>query len=160
MPEPDLDQHGAVLALVRSPGGRTEKGECVIEGTSRREMLLAAAAVAVAPISAQTASLFFTPPELRMVDELSEIIIPADDHSPGARAAKVADQIDKSLAESFDAKPQEDWREGLQVVDTLCRQMHGTAFLQATPAQRVAVVARMRSTRATPKGRKRSSSTS
>lgn len=78
-----------------------------------------------------------------MVDELSEIIIPSDDHSPGARAAKVVEQIDKSLAESFEDKPRQEWQEGLQVVDTVCRQMHGTSFLEASPEQRVAVVARM-----------------
>lgn len=120
-------------------------------GPSRREVLAAAAALAVAPLTAQTAPLFFTPLEFRMVDELSEIIIPADDHSPGARAAKVADQIDKSLAESFEPKPREEWREGLEVVNTLCRQMHGTSFLEASPEQRVAVVTRMARNEGKPK---------
>lgn len=114
-----------------------------MDGPSRREVLAAAAVLAVAPVGAQTAPLFFTPQEFQMVDELSEIIIPADDHSPGARAAKVAAEIDKSLAESFEEKPRQQWRQGLQVVNTLCHQMHGTGFLDATSEQRVAVVTRM-----------------
>ena len=40
------------------------------------------------------AGAFFTPEELALVDELSEMIIPADAHSPGARAARVAAYID------------------------------------------------------------------
>ena len=34
---------------------------------------------------------FFTPQEFAMVDELTELIIPTDAHSPGARAAQVAE---------------------------------------------------------------------
>ena len=36
---------------------------------------------------------FFTPAEYEMVDRLSEIIIPADSHSPGAHVAQVADNL-------------------------------------------------------------------
>ena len=39
-----------------------------------------------------------------MLDELTEIIIPTDSHSPGAKAAKVAVYIDKSLAEAFEER--------------------------------------------------------
>ena len=78
-----------------------------------------------------------------MLDELAEIIIPADDHSPGARAAKVAAYLDKSRTESFDDEPRKIFRDGLKVTDNLSRQMHGKAFLDVTPEQRVAVVARM-----------------
>jgi hypothetical protein len=115
-----------------------------MEQHSRRELFrLAAGAVAATPLAAQPAPAFFTPAEFRMVEELSEIIIPADDHSPGARAAQVAAYIDHSLAESFDENPRQEFREGLQVVDKLCHEMHRVPFLDATPDQRVAVVARM-----------------
>ena len=76
-----------------------------MEGHSRRDLLITIAAGAVVAVPAaaqQTASkaqLFFTPIEFRMVDELAEIVIPADDHSPGARAANVATYLDKSFAE-------------------------------------------------------------
>ena len=113
---------------------------------SRRDLfrIAAAAAVSAVPGTAQEpAPKFFTPTEFRMVDELSEIIIPADDHSPGARAAKVAAYIDKTLAESLDDKPREEFREGLAVVDKLSHQLNRASFLDSTPEQRVAVVARM-----------------
>ena len=123
-----------------------------MEGHSRRDVLRVAAAVAVIPIAAVPLAAqstgnytpaFFTAKEFRLVDELGEIIIPADDHSPGAKAAGVAAVIDKALAESFDDPPREDWRDGLKVVDALCREMHGVAFLDATAEQRVAVISRM-----------------
>lgn len=122
-----------------------------MEGHSRRELLrIAAGAVAVAPAvpalaqqAASPALRFFTPAEFRMVDELSELIIPADDHSPGARAAGVAAYLDKSLSEAFDERPRRDFREGLKRVDGLSQELHGAAFMNVTPDQRVAVVTRM-----------------
>ena len=86
-----------------------------------------------------------------MVDELSEIVIPADGHSPGARAAQVAAYIDQTLAESFDEPPKQEFRDGLQVVDKLCREMHHVSFLDASPEQRVGVVARMARNEKNPK---------
>ncbi len=126
---------------------------------SRRDLLrIAAGAVAVGPAvpalaqqAAYTAPLFFTQAEFQMVDELAEIIIPTDDHSPGARAAKVATYIDKSMAESFDDEPRKMFRDGLRITDSLSRQMHGKAFLDTTPEQRVAVVARMARNEKNPK---------
>src|SRR5262245_43938778 len=53
---------------------------------------------------------FFTREEFAMVDELSELIIPTDEHSGGARAAKVAEYIDKSLAEAWEAEAKQKWR--------------------------------------------------
>ena len=123
-----------------------------MEKQSRRDLFrIAAGAVAVAPVAAQATPRFFTPIEFRMVDELSEIIIPADDHSPGARAAQVAAYIDQRLAESFEEKPKQEFREGLQLVDKLCHEMHHVSFLDATPEQRVAVVARMAHSEKNPK---------
>ena len=52
-----------------------------------------------------------------------EMIIPADDHSPGARAAKVAAYIDSQLAEAFDEADRTTWRDGLQLVDQLSQTM-------------------------------------
>jgi len=48
---------------------------------------------------------------------LTELIIPADEHSPGARAAAVAAYIDGRLAESLEPDWQAKWRSGLQAVD-------------------------------------------
>ena len=131
------------------------------EGVSRREMLkIAAGAVIAVPLvgselKAKAASadltaggkapLFFTADEFAMVDELTELIIPTDEHSPGARAAGCAGFIDSQLAEAWDPKTKDQWREGLNLVNQLSQEMNGKPFMQATSEQRVAVLTRMAS---------------
>jgi hypothetical protein len=86
-----------------------------------------------------------------LLDELSELIIPADEHSPGARAAGVADYIDARLAESLEPARQARWRAGLQAVDALSRELNGKPLLEATPDQRVSVLTRMAAGESDPK---------
>ena len=100
--------------------------------------------------SASAAPKFFTPQEFALVDELSEMIIPTDEHSPGARAAKVAAYIDSQLAEAWDEKDKTTWREGLRLVDQLSRETQGKAFLQSSPAERLAILTRMAASEAKP----------
>jgi hypothetical protein len=122
--------------------------------TRREAVKLAAGAVVAAPMlkdmlqaapkqAAGKAPLFFTRDEFALVDELTEIIIPTDEHSPGARAAKCAEYIDYRLSEAFDDEPRKVWREGLRAVEALARAMNGKTFMQSSPDERVAVVARM-----------------
>jgi hypothetical protein len=92
---------------------------------------------------AAPAQVFFTPEEFAMVDELSELIIPADDHSPGARAARVAAYIDARLAEAWDEKERTDWREGLRLIEQLSRESGGKPFMQSSAEQRIAVLTRI-----------------
>jgi len=123
---------------------------------TRREMLAATAATAAAlaaplaaPEAAQAAEAatvvpkFFTAPEFALVDELAELIIPADAQPPGARVAGVATYIDFRLAESLDTDQQAKWHSGLAAVDTLSQELQGKAFLQGTPEQRLAVLTKM-----------------
>jgi Gluconate 2-dehydrogenase subunit 3 len=86
---------------------------------------------------------FFTRAEFAMVDELSEMIIPADDHSPGARAAKVASYIDKTLSETLEVETKQRWRAGLKAIDSLAREAHGIRFMRAALEQRLAVLERI-----------------
>jgi len=118
---------------------------------SRREALkVTAGAVVASQVSALRPAFadgpgtrFFTPAEFTLADELAEIIIPADDHSPGARAAKAAVYIDSVLADAFDEAPRTQWREGLQLVNTIASGTHGKPFMDLTPDQRIAVVTRL-----------------
>lgn len=119
------------------------------DNVSRRGMLQigAAAALAVAGADRNLASepvpKFFNKDEFAMLDELTELIIPADDHSPGARAAQVAAYIDGRLAESLEEEPKKSWREGLARIDSLSREMHGQSLMRANPEQRVALLTRI-----------------
>jgi hypothetical protein len=126
---------------------------------SRRQLIKIGAAATVAlglggevSATAQTAPppRFFTPAELALVDELSEMIIPADAQSPGARAAKVAAFIDGRLAEAWEEKNRTDWRQGLAHVERLAKETAGQPFLRASEAQRLAVLTRMAQNEADP----------
>ena len=119
------------------------------EPTRRQAIALGAAATVAVSIETEVlaaqsaAATFFTRQELALVDELAEMIIPADEHSPGARAAKVAAYIDARLAEAFDAKDRTTWRDGLTRIEQLSRQVNGKPFLDATAAQRLALLERI-----------------
>ena len=128
------------------------------KGLTRRDALKIAAgaalsapalftrAMAAPAAAAASGPRFFTREELAVLDELTELIIPADSHSPGARAAGVSSFIDGRLAEAYlpvEQDVQQRWRDGLRRVDALCQEMNGAAFLAASPAQRVAVLTRM-----------------
>jgi hypothetical protein len=101
--------------------------------------------------SQATAKAFFTPDEFAVVDELSELIIPTDAHSPGARAAKVAAFIDGQLAEAWEDKPRTDWREGLRLVDRISRDSTGKSFMQSSADERLAVLTRIAQNESQPK---------
>jgi gluconate 2-dehydrogenase gamma chain len=120
--------------------------------TRREALKIAAAAVVIAPAAALGAQAqaarapkFFTAPEFALVDEITEILIPADAHSGGARAAGAAAFIDGRLAELVDDTPRRVWRDGLARVDALSREMHGQTFVALAPDARIAVVTRMAS---------------
>lgn len=132
------------------------------ESVSRREMIAAtAAALAASPllnvaaVAARPASAaaprFLSPAEFALLDELTQLIIPTDDHSPGARAAGVAGYIDGRLAESLEPDWQALWRSGLQAVDGLSRELNRKPFLQATPGERIAVLTSMAAGESDPK---------
>jgi Gluconate 2-dehydrogenase subunit 3 len=122
-----------------------------MDDLSRREVIkLGAAATLTASLGVgqgeaaqSSAPLFFTKEEFALVDELSDMIIPTDEHSPGARAAKVAACIDARLADAFEQKDRTDWRSGLALVDQLARDAGGKSFLQSSPDERTAILTRM-----------------
>lgn len=81
----------------------------------------------------------FTTAEHALVVVLSEHIIPADAHSPGAAAAGVGEFIDRVLAISPEAIVRE-WRDGLKAVDQRSVELSGTPFLQAAAAQQIVLL--------------------
>jgi hypothetical protein len=83
---------------------------------------------------------FFTHAQHTLVEELSETIIPADSHSGGAKAAKVADYIDQVLRSTLDDSEKSDWREGLRLIDIMSEHYNGKSFVAASPEERIAVL--------------------
>lgn len=58
---------------------------------------------------------FFNPQEIELLDRLMEMIIPADEQSPGARAARVSLFADLMIATSADCLKKA-WKTGLQLM--------------------------------------------
>jgi hypothetical protein len=64
---------------------------------------------------------FFTAPESDLLDQLMEMIIPADAHSPGARAAHVNSFADLMVSLDDDATKAR-WRSGLKLIQDQAEQ--------------------------------------
>ena len=127
---------------------------------SRRKMIQVTAAgvagAAALPALAKAPSpspkpLFFTAAEFALVDEMSDLIIPTDEQSAGARAAGVAAYIDGRLAEAFEKEQPQRWRAGIKAVETLSREMSGKTFMASTPEQRLALLTRIAAAESDPK---------
>jgi hypothetical protein len=82
---------------------------------------------------------FFRPEEVRALEGLSETIIPADDHSPGAKAARVWEYIDEIVADA-DKGTKDLWTQGLMSLKGMAEREHGKSFEDCTPDQQVALV--------------------
>jgi len=81
------------------------------------------------PAAEPNAPLFFSKDEFALLDALTELIIPTDGHSPGARSAGVALYIDRAVAESFLPEEKSSWTKGLALVDRLSQDRYGIPFL-------------------------------
>jgi gluconate 2-dehydrogenase gamma chain len=103
--------------------------------------------------------LFFSLEHFRLVEGLTEIIIPADD-SPGAKAAGVAEFIDFMLANRVAITADEDARSveerlrqgtaaqiqfegGLNWLDVRSKSEYKSAFMDCTPSQQVALLEKL-----------------
>lgn len=100
----------------------------------------AAAAPQGKPVEPRSTSRFFTPVQYTLVEELSETIIPADSHSGGAKAAKVADYIEQVLRESVDDNQKSVWREGLRLIDLMSQHYNAKSFIDSSSEERIAVL--------------------
>lgn len=103
------------------------------------------------PAADPGAPLFFSKDEFALLDTLTELIIPADDHSPGAHDAGVAVYIDKTVAEAFLPEDKTSWRQGLAAINELSQNMNGTAFMRASKAQKTALLKRIAAAENAPK---------
>ncbi len=92
-------------------------------------------AKAAVPQKAPAKLKFFTAAEIAAIGEISELIIPADERSGGAKAAEVPAFIDLMVSES----PQENkdlWRKGLAAMDTQA----GGSFAKAAKDKQIALL--------------------
>jgi gluconate 2-dehydrogenase gamma chain len=83
---------------------------------------------------------FLTPAEHTFVEELTETIIPADSHSGGAKAAKVADYIEQTLRERPSTTGQSDFKEGLRLMELMSQHYCGKSFVASSSDEKIAVL--------------------
>ena len=116
---------------------------------NRRDLMRAMTAVAFTtlqlPAAEPNAPLFFTKDEFALLDTLTEILIPTDEHSPGAHAAGVAAYIDRTVAEAFLPEDKSSWRKGLAAVNGLSQSLHAKPFLRTSAKQQAKLLERMES---------------
>ncbi len=77
---------------------------------------------------------YFTPEEGSLVEAIAERIIPKTD-TPGAKDAGVPGFIDQMMAEFYEEKDKNAFRDGLKAVDAAAQKAHGKPFVSLTPEQ-------------------------
>ena len=82
----------------------------------------------------------FTAEDIAFLDEVADTILPTTAKSPGAKAAKTGAFMALMVTDTYDAKDQGTFRDGMKKLDDASQQMHKVGFMQATPAQRLALL--------------------
>ena len=82
---------------------------------------------------------FFNHQEMETITAISDLIIPTDEHSPGATAAGVSDFIDLMVNESSN-ETKALWRKGLAAVDKMSELKFSAAFNRADQKQRISLL--------------------
>jgi hypothetical protein len=82
---------------------------------------------------------FFNQQEMETIAAISDLIIPTDEHSPGARAAGVSSFIDLMVSESSN-EIKALWRDGLAAVDTMSELQFSAVFNRAGQEQQISLL--------------------
>jgi hypothetical protein len=84
----------------------------------------------------------FTPEDIAFLDEVAETILP-ETKTPGAKAAKTGAFMALMVTDTYDARDQRIFRDGMRQLDEESRKMSGAPFMSATPQQRLALLERL-----------------
>jgi hypothetical protein len=77
----------------------------------------------------------FSAEDIAFLDEVAETILPAT-KTPGAKAAKTGAFMALMVTDSYGARDQKAFREGMRKLDDASRAAYGASFTSATPQQR------------------------
>ena len=94
-----------------------------------------AAFVKIQAAGAAPAPKVLSPAQYATVEALVEAIIPADERSPGAKEARVADYVDLLLSEAAEDSVRQTWLDGLAALDAEAGQRFGAPFVRLETAQ-------------------------
>ncbi len=97
------------------------------------------------------APIFFTKEEFATLDALTNLMVPTDDHSPGAREAGVPQYIDRMVAEAYLPEDKNSWRKGLASVNQLSQSMFNKLFLRLNEDQQIQLLKKISDNEKDPK---------
>lgn len=110
-------------------------GVTFVGGTS----LLTACEKGHQPVASGASVGAFTPDDMAFLDEVADTILPPT-KTPGAKDAKVGPFMAVMVTDCYDANEQKIFRDGMKKLDDACRKASNTAFMQATPQQRLSLL--------------------
>jgi len=93
---------------------------------------------------------FFTPAEMATIAVMSDLIIPSDEHSGGAKEAGVPAFIDLMVGSS-PAETRTMWREGLAAVDVASTKAFGKPFAEGSASDQLALMKEISKAEMSPK---------
>src|ERR1051326_6045577 len=82
---------------------------------------------------------YFTAGQAQTIDALAEVIIPADNHSPGAKAARVHEYIDDVVSFS-PGTVKKLWADGLAAMDRMARAADGQEYARCSGPRQTALM--------------------
>ena len=81
----------------------------------------------------------FSAADIAFLDEVADTILPQTS-TPGAKAAAVGAFMAVMVKDTYRAPEQRTFREGMRRLEEECQEMHDVGFMEATPAQRLALL--------------------
>ena len=81
----------------------------------------------------------FTATDVAFLDEVAETILP-ETKTPGAKAAKTGAFMALMVTDGYGPREQQIFRTGMRTLDDASRKASGKPFMQATPAERTALL--------------------
>lgn len=124
-----LRRVSALLGGITLIGGSALMTACEREGASSRS-------------DAQAGVGEFTAADIRFLDEVADTILP-ETGTPGAKAARVGAFMALMVTDTYDPEKQRIFRDGMRRIDEESRTANGVGFMEATPAQRLALLERL-----------------
>src|SRR5687767_4970224 len=84
----------------------------------------------------------FTAADIALLDEIADTMLP-ETKTPGAKAAKVGAFMALMVTDTYAPTEATLFRDGLRTLDDESRKASGAGFIDATPAQRLALLERL-----------------
>jgi len=81
----------------------------------------------------------FSAADIALLDEIAETILPATS-TPGAKAAKTGGFMALMVTDAYPPRDQQDFRAGMRALDDASPRATNASFMQASPAQRLALL--------------------